>query len=78
MSKIRFKAKPFLAFLFPFITTVATLSSDFVITGNFDMLKLRVAIGGLILSGVAALGAYIGSERESILEARIQPEDPSD
>jgi hypothetical protein len=53
--------KAVLAFLFPFITAVSVSVISWVATGDFNEAEIRTALGGLIGSGVAALGAYLGT-----------------
>ena len=52
--------KAVLAFCFPFVTTVAGVTSSWVVTGNFNGTELRLGVAGLIASSLAALGAYVG------------------
>ncbi len=52
--------KALLAFLFPLIAAVAGAVSSWVVTGTFDDAEIRTAVGGLVTSGLALLGAYVG------------------
>lgn len=52
--------KAILAFAFPFLATVATVAATWIAGGEFDVEQIRIAAGGLILSAIALLGAYVG------------------
>ncbi|MCA1571653.1 MAG: hypothetical protein LC798_15330 [Chloroflexi bacterium] len=53
--------KAVLAFLYPFVATVAGTIGSWVVTGDFNDAEVRTAVGGLIASAVAYLGAYVGA-----------------
>jgi hypothetical protein len=61
MKTIGISPKAVLAFLFPAILTVGGVATSWVQTGNLDTGELRLAVGGLIASGLSLLGAYIGT-----------------
>jgi hypothetical protein len=52
--------KAALAFLYPFLATLAATVSSWIVTGAFSAAEIRVALAGLVASGIAALGAYTG------------------
>lgn len=53
--------KAVLAFVYPVIAATATAVVAWVVGGEvFDVQPIKVALGGVILGGVSALGAYIG------------------
>lgn len=52
--------KAVLAFLFPAVATAAGVLADWIVTGDLDVATLRAAAAGVVLSAVAALGAYLG------------------
>lgn len=52
--------KAVLAFLYPAIAALGTALASWIASGNFNKAEVLTAVGGVILSGVAALGAYIG------------------
>lgn len=60
MTTIGLSPKTVLAFLFPLIAALGTAAASWVVTGDFNDTEIRAALGGVILSGVAALGAYRG------------------
>lgn len=57
--------KAILAFLFPFIATVGTALARWVVDGTWNANDVRLAVGGLITSSLAALGAYLGKHDPS-------------
>lgn len=85
----RISEKAILAFLFPFLSTCAAVLSDFVVSGTIDTNALRVGVAGLIASGMALLGAYVGRREvvygaprevaaEEPLESAITPDSPDE
>lgn len=52
--------KAVLAFLYPVIAAALTAIGSWVVSGDFNANEIRVAVGGLSLSAVAYLGAYVG------------------
>ncbi len=52
--------KALLAFLFPLIAAAGGALASWVTTGDFNDAEIRTAVGGLVTSGLALLGAYIG------------------
>lgn len=52
--------KAVLAFLFPLIAAVGGSLVSWIATGDFNDAEIRAALGGLVTSGLALLGAYIG------------------
>lgn len=52
--------KAVLAFLYPFIATLAASAGSWIVSGDFNTAEIRVALSGLIASGLALLGAYVG------------------
>ncbi len=52
--------KAVLAFAFPLIASIGGALVSWIATGDFNTAEIRTALGGLITSGLALLGAYIG------------------
>lgn len=52
--------KAILAFAFPLIAALAAALTSYIVTGNFSDSEIRTALGGLVTSALAALGAYAG------------------
>jgi len=53
--------KAVLAFFYPLIGSVVLAGAVWISDGGpLDWAKIRVAVGGTLLSGLALLGAYIG------------------
>jgi len=52
--------KAVLAFLFPAIAAVVASAADWVVSGQFEVTTIRTALAGLLASGLALLGAYVG------------------
>jgi hypothetical protein len=52
--------KAVLAFLYPLIAAAAGSVVSWISTGTFNAQEIKIAAGGLILSGLALLGAYVG------------------
>jgi hypothetical protein len=52
--------KAILAFLFPLLSAVAVAVASWIVSGELNANEIRAALGGLILSGLALLGAYVG------------------
>lgn len=63
MTKLSFlglSPKAVLAFLFPLIAAVGTAAVSWIASGAFSTTDIKTAAGGLVLSGLALLGAYLG------------------
>lgn len=60
MKTIGLSPKAALAFLFPAIAAVAAAGADWIVSGQFEVTTIRTAGAGLIASGLALLGAYVG------------------
>lgn len=58
--------KMVLAFLFPAISTIAGTFAYWIVSGDLNVTELRAAGAGLLLSAVAALGAYIGRPNPTV------------
>ncbi len=52
--------KALLAFLLPLLAAVGGALSSWIVTGDFNNAEIRTAAGGLVSSGLALLGAYVG------------------
>jgi hypothetical protein len=52
--------KAILAFLFPLVASVVAALVNWTVTGHFDTDSVRLTLGGLGTSALAALGAYLG------------------
>lgn len=52
--------KAILAFLFPFLSALAVSVISWIATGDFSDNEIRTALGGLVASALAAVGAYVG------------------
>jgi hypothetical protein len=52
--------KAVLAFLFPLLSAAAAAVASWIATGNFSDSEIRTALSGLVLSGLALVGAYVG------------------
>ena len=61
--------KAILAFLFPLITAVVTSLVAWIVGGDvFDIEPIKIAAGGLVTSGLALLGAWIGKPSPVVVE----------
>jgi uncharacterized membrane protein YhiD involved in acid resistance len=60
MKTIGMSPKAVLAFLFPFIASLAAAATDWIVSGQLEVTTVRTAVAGLVASGLAFLGAYIG------------------
>ena len=67
--------KAILAFAFPLITAIAAALASYIVTGNFSDSEIRTALGGLVTSGLALLGAYVGKPG-TIGHLDVAPETP--
>lgn len=61
--------KALLAFLFPLISALAVALASWAVSGDLSLTEIRAAAGGLVLSGLSLLGAYVGKPGQV-----IQPE----
>lgn len=52
--------KAVLAFLFPLVVALGVAVANWIVTGSFDADSVRAALAGLVTSGLALLGAYVG------------------
>jgi hypothetical protein len=52
--------KAVLAFAFPAVAALGTAAASWVVSGNFNTTEIRAAVGGVVLAGVGALGAWLG------------------
>lgn len=52
--------KAVLAFLFPLISATAVAVGNWISVGSFDTDSVKAVLAGLVLSGVSALGAWLG------------------
>lgn len=57
--------KALLAFLYPFIATLVAVATTWVVQGTFDGAALRTGVAGLLASGLALLGAYVGKPADA-------------
>jgi hypothetical protein len=48
------------AFVYPAVAALLTAVSSWVVSGEFNDNEIRAAVGGVILAGVGALGAFLG------------------
>lgn len=60
LKTIGISPKAVLAFAYPFLATVGSVLGSFIVTGDFNDSELRVGLAGLVASGIATLGAYVG------------------
>jgi hypothetical protein len=60
MKTLGISPKAILAFLFPLVAALATALASWIATGNLSTIEIKTAAGGLIASGLALLGAYVG------------------
>lgn len=60
--------KAILAFLFPLITALAGAVVLWASGGDFDVTPIKVAAGGVITSGLALLGAWIGKPSPVVIK----------
>ena len=66
--------KAVLAFCFPAIASIGGALGTYIVTGDLDTEAIRVAAGGLVSSGLALLGAYLGAPGELKLPSvALQP-----
>jgi hypothetical protein len=68
MAANEISPKAVLAFLYPFIATVAAVVVTWIVEGTFDENALRVGVAGLIASGLALIGAYLGKPGEVVVD----------
>lgn len=52
--------KAILAFFYPLIVALLGAAVNWISTGQFDGDTVKLAASGVILSGLSALGAYVG------------------
>lgn len=60
MTTIGLSPKAVLAFALPLIAAIAASIADWAVSGQFEVTTIRTALAGLIASGLALLGAYLG------------------
>jgi hypothetical protein len=71
MKTLGLSPKAVLAFLFPVIAATATSLVAWIAGGEvFDVEPIKVALGGLVASGLAALGAFAGKPGIVVAKAR--------
>lgn len=68
VRSVNISPKAALAFLYPFIATVAAVAASWIVTGQFNDGEVRTALSGLVASGIAALGAYVGKPGQVVAE----------
>jgi hypothetical protein len=71
------KAK--LAFLVPFLTTLAGVVANWIVSGEWSDTELEAALSGLVLSLMAAFGAWIakpGPAEVVLPSAHVADKDP--
>jgi hypothetical protein len=67
--------KAVLAFCFPLVGAVIAAATDWIITGQFEVTAIRIALAGLGTSGLPLLGAYVG--RPGTVEPAASSDRPS-
>lgn len=69
--------KAVLAFLYPFLSSLGALAIAYIVTGDFDAFAARMALGGLVASALAALGAWLGKPGDVKVPALLLEHAPS-
>lgn len=60
LKTIGLSPKAVLAFVFPAVAALLTSAASWAESGEFSTTEIRAAVGGIVLSGIALLGAYVG------------------
>jgi hypothetical protein len=64
--------KAILAFLFPLISALGVALASWLVSGDLGLTEIRAAAGGLVLSALSLLGAYLGKPAPVVHEADEQ------
>lgn len=64
LRTIGLSPKAVLAFLFPLIAAAGATVASWIVSGQFDLTEIRTAAGGVVLAGVALVGAWVGRPGE--------------
>jgi len=68
MRTVGLSPKAVLAFLFPFLTAIGAVVISWITTGEWNEQETRVAVAGLVASGLALVGAYVGNPGNVVSE----------
>lgn len=75
MTTLGLSPKAVLAFVYPFIATSAGVAVTWITTGEFNEQELRVGVAGLVASGLALLGAYVGRPGDVVVDVGESSDD---
>lgn len=67
--------KAVLAFLYPFIATLIGVAATWIVTGEFNVEEIRTGVAGLLASGLAFFGAWLG--KPGVVDANPAVASPS-